>query len=256
VALATAPKANLNGVYRKNPVSSAEMKMQHLSRRRSVNGKKAMKGIVFSLVLGLGGGIFHAAAQGADAEVAYVESVRGRVVASDREAAPMPLDMLDIIGDRTRLDLPAKSELRICHHRMGKILKLQGPLRASVSASGVTTENGKTIDATSETCAAPVISTFQGGFVTRSAGLTTAKVSLRPSIKVVDRGASPIRKITLWDDMHRPLAASFARNMGRPVLEQDKSYLLVVERHDGDELKMILQASGANQAGPLIVVVR
>ena len=40
------------------------------------------------------------------------------------------------------------------------------------------------------------------------------------------------------------------------MLEQDKSYLLVVERRDGDELKLLLQASGANPTGPLIVVVR
>ena len=101
-----------------------------------------------------------------------------------------------------------------------------------------------------------MISTFQGGFVTRSVGLTTAKVPLRPNIKVVSGPDNPIRKITLWDDMNRPLPVSFARNTGRPVLEQDKSYLLVVELRDGDELKMLLQASGANPTGPLIVVVR
>ena len=70
------------------------------------------------------------------------------------------------------------------------------------------------------------------------------------NIKVVDREANPIRKITLWDDMHRPLPVSFARNTGRPVLEQDKSYLLVVERRDGDELKMLLQASERKPDGP------
>ena len=186
---------------------------------RSVNSSKIKKAIVFSLVLGgLGIGIFHPAAYAGDDDVAYVESVRGRVVASAQEA-PTPLDTLDIIGDRTRLDLSANSELRICHYRMGKILALRGPLRASVSVSGVTAENGKALNATSEACATPVISTFQGGFVTRSVGLATAKVPLRPNIKVVDRGASPIRKITLWDDTNRPLTANFARNMGRPMLE-------------------------------------
>ena len=229
--------------------------MQFPGRRLSLNSAKIKKGIVFSLVLGLGGGALHATAQAADADVAYVESVRGRVISSDREA-PAPLDVLDIIGDQTRLDLSANSELRICHYRTGKILALRGPLRVSVAASGVTAESGKPIDATPETCAAPVVSTFQGGFVTRSVGLATAKVPLRPNIKVVDRGASPIRKITLLDDTNRPLPASFARNMGRPILEQDRSYLLIVERRDGEDFKMLLQASEANQAGPLIVVVR
>ena len=91
--------------------------------------------------------------------------------------------------------------------------------------------------------------------MTRS-GLAIAKVPLRPNIKVVDRGTSPVRKITLWDDTNRPLTAKFARNMGRPTLEEDKSYLLIVERRGGDDLKMLLHASDTNQAGPLIVVVR
>jgi hypothetical protein len=217
-----------------------------------MNCAKITNAIVFSSVLCLGSVVFSLPGQAGDGDVAYVESVRGRVVSSPQVT---PLEILDIITDRTRLDLSANSELRICHYRMGKILALRGPLRASVSASGVTAENGKTLNATSETCATPVISTFQGGFITRS-GLATAKVPLRPNIKIVDRGASPIRKITLRDDTNRPLLASFARNVGRPVLEQDKSYLLIVERRDGDELKILLQASEANQAGPLIVVVR
>lgn len=228
--------------------------MQLQSRRCSVNCAKGIKPVVLSLILGLSGGIFQSSAQGADSDVGYVESVRGRVVLS--QDAPKPLDLLDVIADRARLDLPANSELRICHFRMGKILMLRGPLRASVSASGVTAENGRAINATSETCAAPVISTFQGGFVTRSFGLSTAKVALRPNIKVVSSTDNPVRKITLWDDMNRPVQVSFTHNTGRPVLEQDKSYVLVVEPRDGDELKLLLQASGANPTGPLIVVVR
>jgi hypothetical protein len=229
--------------------------MQILDRPSNVNCANIAKAITFSLVLCMGSGVYWSRAQAGDGDVAYVESVRGHVVSSSQEA-PTPLEILDIIGDRTRLNLSANSELRICHYRTGKILALRGPLRASVSVSGVTAENGKTIDATSESCAAPVISTFQGGFVTRSVGLATAKVPLRPNIKVVDRGANTIRKITLRDEANRPLPASFVRNVGRPFLEQDKSYLLVVERRGGDELKVLLQASETNQAGPLIVVVR
>jgi hypothetical protein len=229
--------------------------MQLQPCRRNVNNAKGMKAVVLSLILGLSGGIFQSAAQGADSAVGYVESVRGRVVLSAQEALK-PLDLLDVIADRARLDLPANSELRICHFRTGKLLTLRGPLRASVSTSGVTAENGRAINATSETCAAPVISTFQGGFVTRSVGLTTAKVPLRPNIKVVSGPDNPVRKITLWDDTNRPVQVSFTHNTGRSVLEQDKSYVLVVELRDGDELKLVLQASGANPTGPLIVVVR
>lgn len=229
--------------------------MQLQPRRRNVNNAKGMKATVLSLILGLSGGIFQSAAQAADNDVGYVESVRGRVILAVQEA-PKPLDLLDVIADQARLDLPANSELRICHFRTGKLLTLRGPLRASVSTSGVTAENGRAINATSETCAAPVISTFQGGFVTRSVGLMTAKVPLRPSIKVVSGTDNPVRKITLWDDMNRPMQVSFTHNTGRPVLEQDKSYVLIVEPRDGDELKLVLQASGANPTGPLIVMVR
>jgi hypothetical protein len=202
-----------------------------------------------------GGGISQSAAQGAATDVAYVEAVRGRVVASS-QGSPTPLDALDIISDPTKVDLQANSELRICHYRMRKVVRLRGPLLASISASGVTADDGKAIDATSETCAAPVVSTFQGGFVTRNVTLTTTDVALRPGIKVVDRGTKGIRKITLWDNAHGTILATFDRNVARPVLHDGKSYLLVIEQSDGTELKMLLQASRATQTGPVIVVVR
>jgi hypothetical protein len=101
-----------------------------------------------------------------------------------------------------------------------------------------------------------VVSTFQGGFVTRNVTLRTTDVSLQPSIKVIDRGTNAIRKVALWDNTHRTILASFDRNAARPVLEHGKSYLLVIEQSDGSELKMLLRASGATQTGPLIVVVR
>jgi hypothetical protein len=211
--------------------------------------------LICSLIEMAGGGISQSAAQGTASDVAYVEAVRGRVVALF-QGSPTPLDALDIISDQTRLDLQANSELDICHYRMRKVVRLRGPLLASISASGVTAENGKAIDATSETCAAPVVSTFQGGFVTRNVTLRTTDVSLQPSIKVIDRGTNAIRKVALWDNTHRTILASFDRNAARPVLEHGKSYLLVIEQSDGSELKMLLRASGATQTGPLIVVVR
>ena len=55
------------------------------------------------------------AAQEAAADVGYVEDVSGRVVAF-AQGKPTLLDALDVISDRTRLDLQANSELRICHY--------------------------------------------------------------------------------------------------------------------------------------------
>ena len=211
--------------------------------------------ILSAIGLGLGGGMSHSAAQGTTSDVAYVEAVNGRVLASTQES-PTLLDVLDVIGDRTRLDLPANSELRLCHYRMRKLVTLRGPLRASISAAGVTAESGKTIAASAEACAEPVVSTFQGGVVSRNIALTVTQVPLRPIIKVVNQGSKTIRQIALWDSVQQKVLATFERNTARPSLDEGQSYLLVVERGDGSELKMLLQASAGVHTGPLIVVAR
>ena len=194
-----------------------------------------------------------AAAQGTD--VAYVEAVKGSVTASS-QGALVPLDVLDIVSDQARLELAAKSELRLCHHRLRKLVTLKGPLRATISGSGVTTEGGSAIAPSAETCAAPVISTFQGGIVSRSVALPTTKVSLRPSIKVVSGGGKAIRKIVLWDAGQQKTLATFDRDVARPKLDEGRSYLLVAERADGSELRMTLEASAGTRTGPVILVAR
>jgi hypothetical protein len=196
----------------------------------------------------------------ADADVAYVEGVSGRVVAL-AEGKPTLLDALDVISDRTRLDLQANSELRICHYPTRQLLTLKGPLRASISRDGVTAENSKTAVASAGTCAAPVVSTFQGGVVSRGTSATAVKtanvnVALRPSIRIVNRGPQPIQKVLLLDGDSREVLMVFERNIARPNLGEGQSYVLVVERSDGSEFKMTLQASAVAQTDPLIVVVR
>ena len=205
-----------------------------------------------AIALVAGGSTQSWAQRAAAADVAYVEEAKGRVMAKGN---PVPLEALDVLNDQTQLQLDANSEVRICHYRTRKVLNLGGPLRAVVSASGVSAEGGKRIDATAETCAAPLISTFQGGVVTRRA-FATMNVPLRPSIKVIDRGTNPIRKVALWDSTQQTLLVNFDRNAAQPVLDDGKSYMLVVEQHDGGEMKMLLQASGGVRTGPLIVVVR
>jgi hypothetical protein len=112
------------------------------------------------------------AAQETAADVAYVAEVSGRVVAF-AQGKPTLLDALDIISDRTRLDLQANSELRICHYQTHQLFTLMGPLRASISRDSVTAENGKAIAASAGSCAAPVVSIYQAGFVTR--GVSTRR---------------------------------------------------------------------------------
>jgi hypothetical protein len=69
----------------------------------------------------------------------------GRVLAS-AQGNPTFVDVLDVIADRTRLDLTASSQLSVCHYRTGKLVTLRGPLRASVLTSGITGENGISVD--------------------------------------------------------------------------------------------------------------
>jgi hypothetical protein len=206
-----------------------------------------------AIALGLGSSPASAAAEDAANDVAYVAEVSGRVVASS-QGKPTLLDALDIISDRTRLDLQANSELRICHYRSQQLLSLKGPLKASISRDGVTIEGSKAVAASAGPCAAPIVSSFQGGIVSR--GLKATTVPLQPDIKVVNRGAHPIRKITLWDGENQRILMTFDRNGARPTLDEGQTYLLVVERSDGKELKMMLQGSAATRTDPFIVMVR
>jgi hypothetical protein len=205
--------------------------------------------------IGAGAGPAYAAAHENVADVAYVEDVSGRVVAFSA-GKPTLLDALDVVSDRTRLDLQANSELRICHYQTRQFLTLKGPLRASISVDGVVVENAKTALAGAGSCAAPVVSTFQGGIVSRGTGVKTMSVPLRPSIAVVNRSAQPIRKIALWDSDSQRILMTFDRAAARPILDEGQSYLLVVERNDGSEFRVMLQPSASTQADPLILVVR
>jgi hypothetical protein len=187
-------------------------------------------------------------------DVAYVESVKGSATATV-QGATAAIDVLDLIGDQTRLELAARSEVRLCHHGMRKLVTLKGPLRATVSSAGVIADGGNAVAPSAETCAAPVISTFQGGIVSRSVGAGATKVALQPTIKVVG-GGKAIRKIALWDANQRRQLATFERGVARPKLDDGRSYLVVVQREDGSELKMMLQASAGTRTGPVILVAR
>jgi hypothetical protein len=210
-------------------------------------------------VLTIGAALWMSGAAGLHAapasDIAYVEGVRGKVVAAALEGKPFLLDVLDPIEDRTQLDLQPNSELRLCHYRTRKILTLHGPQRATVAADGVTVDAG-TVEDSGKTCAQPVVSTLQGGFVSRSVAMSVMAVPLDPRIRVVNRGTQRIRSMALWDEERRTKVAGFDGNMARPQLADRNSYLLVVELDDGSELKMKLRASAANEQSPLIIVVQ
>jgi hypothetical protein len=202
--------------------------------------------------LGLASAATVAPAAGQGRDVAYVETVKGSITAAAADG-PQVLDVLDIIDDQTRLELPPRSELRLCHHEARKIVVLKGPLRAMVSAAGVTADSGKAVAPSADSCIAPVISTFQGGIVSRGVGGVT-KVPLSPSIKVV--GAKDVRKLVLWDSGGRRVLGSYQRGVARPRLEDGRAYVLVVERERAPELRMTLEASAAIKPGPVILLAR
>ena len=123
---------------------------------------------VVSSIIGLGAffGLSPSAAQEPATDVAYVEAVSGRVVATVR-GTPTLLDTTDVIGDRTRLDVAANSELHLCHYRLQRFLTMSGPARATVSAGGITVESGKAVVVSQDTCGVPQTSSFQGGLLSR-----------------------------------------------------------------------------------------
>jgi hypothetical protein len=111
-------------------------------------------------------GVAPLAAQDASRDVAFVEAATGKVVAL-ASGAPALLGPLDVITDRTRVDLLAGSELRICHYLTARFLTVKGPARIMVSANGVSVEAGKAADVSRETCNPPQATNAQGGIVAR-----------------------------------------------------------------------------------------
>ena len=215
------------------------------------------KAALVLLALGSGalGASSFAVAEMAATDVAYVESLNGRAIALV-QGKPTLLEPLDIIDERTRLDILANSELRLCHYRNEKLLTLRGPMRVSVLASAVIAENGQEISGFGERCVKPAVSTFQGGFLARSTTTPLTRVALQPRIKIVNRGAKPIRSVALWDSEQRQIVATFERGTASPTLDDGQAYVLIVGRGDGSQLKMKLVASAITGTGPLILVVR
>jgi hypothetical protein len=126
---------------------------------------KVTKAVVLLSAIGLSG-LSPSAAQEPAADVAYVASVSGRVVALVR-GTPSLLDTADVISDLTRLDVLAKSELEVCHYGLQRFVTLSGPTRVTFSSSSVTVESGRAAVVSKETCAMPQASNLQGGLVTR-----------------------------------------------------------------------------------------
>jgi hypothetical protein len=129
---------------------------------------KVTKAVVLLSAIALSGvfGFSPSAAQEFAADVAYVASVNGRVVASVG-GTPRLLDAADVINDRTRLDVLANSELQVCHYGLRRFATLSGPARIIVSTGTITVESGRAAVVSKEACAMPQASNFQGGLLTR-----------------------------------------------------------------------------------------
>jgi hypothetical protein len=106
------------------------------------------------------------AAQEASRDVAFVETVTGRVVAF-ASGAPTLLSPSEVITNRTRVDVLANSELRLCHYQTTRFLTVKGPARIIVSVDGINVEAGKSVELSRETCGLVEASAHQGGLVAR-----------------------------------------------------------------------------------------
>jgi hypothetical protein len=105
------------------------------------------------------------AAQEASPDIAFVETVTGRVVAFS-SGAPTLLGPSDVITNRTRVDVLADSELRICHYQTARFLTVKGPARIIVSVDGINIEAGKAV-VSRDTCGLVEASAHVGGLVAR-----------------------------------------------------------------------------------------
>ena len=106
------------------------------------------------------------AAQEASSDVAFVETVTGQAVALV-SGRPALLGPSEVITNRTRVDVLANSELRLCHYQTSRFLTVKGPARIIVSADGVSVEAGKAVDVSRETCGLVEASAHGGGLVAR-----------------------------------------------------------------------------------------
>ena len=105
------------------------------------------------------------AAQEASSDVAFVETVTGQAVALV-SGRPTLLGSLDVITNRTRVDVLANSELRLCHYQTSRFLTVKGPARIIVSVDGINVEAGKAV-VSRDACGSVGASAHQGGLVAR-----------------------------------------------------------------------------------------
>ncbi len=98
-------------------------------------------------------------------DVAFVETLTGQAVALV-SGRPTLLGPSEVITNRTRVDVLANSELRVCHYQTARFLTVKGPARIIVSVDGINVEAGKAV-VSSETCGLVEASAHQGGLVAR-----------------------------------------------------------------------------------------
>jgi len=126
--------------------------------------------VVLATLFAVGLGAAPSMAQQATSDVAYVETVSGRVVAAG-SGNPVLVEALEVISEQTTFDLLPNSELRLCHYHMQRFLTVKGPARVTVSADGITVEAGKLAVVSQDTCGFALASKFKGGFLARGSSL-------------------------------------------------------------------------------------
>jgi len=204
--------------------------------------------------LSLPAALLAGAAQAQGADVAFVEAVAGHVTAS-YFGADRDLDALDTVNASTQVEVDAGSELRLCHYGVRQLLTIKGPVKATVTQAGVDLGSGKVLAYSGTGCAAPVVSTVQGGIVFRNA-LTPPTIGLAPRLKISLQEGATIRHAVLWDGKREKALAEFQGLTLQPKLEDGAAYLLVIDLDRGGQQTTSFRASAASRENTLILVVR
>jgi hypothetical protein len=81
-------------------------------------------------------------------------------------------------------------------------------------------------------------------------------VTLRPRIRIINRGTQPIQKAALWDLRLQTEIATFSRSVAQPHLTDGQNYSLVVDLTNGTRWTAMFRASATTETSAVIVVVR
>jgi hypothetical protein len=191
------------------------------------------------------------------AEVAYVDEVSGApaIMAGDGSA---PVVALDILSPDQALVLPPGSRVRLCHYGVKSIYDLAGPMKVTVTASGVLSAEGEILVPGPQVCSEPAVSILQGGVVFRGTkGDGAPRITPSPRIRIVAPAAAGLRTVRIEDNLSGGTVAEFRSGLARPRLQAGRIYRVVAELASGEKRTVFLRAAeGPDARDTLLLILR